>query len=58
MIEKLVRNVPGWYSMDSFKEENLTFLVGLKSDQLSGVTDFVKHALGSYDEPKNSFLPL
>lgn len=54
MIEKFVRKIPHWYSMDSFREEDLTFLVGLNSDQLSGVTSFVKHALGASDEPKVS----
>ena len=45
MIQMLARKIPHWYSMDSFREEDLAFLVGLKSDQLSSVTNFIKHAL-------------
>lgn len=55
MIQSLVRKIPHWYSMNSFREEDLAFLVALRSDQLSGVTNFIKHALGAYDEPKPSF---
>jgi len=55
MIQQFVRKIPHWYSMDSFREEDLTFLVSLNSDQLSSVTNFIKHALGSCDDQKVSF---
>lgn len=55
MIQSLVQKIPHWYSMDSFREEDLAFLVALRSDQLSGVTNFIKRALGASDEPKLSF---
>lgn len=50
MASNLSARITTWYGMDTFREENLAFLIGLKSPHLEGAAKFVRDALGAYDE--------
>ena len=50
MVHTLSQKITTWYCMDTFPEENLAFLVGLKSSQMESAAKFVRDALGGSDE--------
>lgn len=46
MMQNLAYSISIWYGMKNFREENLAFLIGLKSKELLVAQEFVKSAFG------------